>query len=100
MTFNETAGGTARINYARYSARLRGVEIERAEIGSDQFSTYTLGPNKSTNIAMLFRVNVLGFDDIVITVGLTDQRDGRQFEIVCPFQSFGSAVPNLVPLMR
>lgn len=78
----ETAGGSADWNYARMSLLLGGNEIERSEIGASALRASgfeSIAARSSRNYGVVFRFNSSDFDDIQITLGFGDAKDGRQF---------------------
>jgi hypothetical protein len=97
----ETNGGTADWNFARMQIFLAGQEIERVELGSSQIVAAgfnTIGANSNSVYSVLFRFNSSNFDQIDITLGFGDKKDGRQFTVLVPFGSFTDVNVGLTPL--
>ena len=103
IRIHETAGGKADWTYARYSATLKGVELERKEFTSDSLisggiSKITASQNVVYSLA--FHVNATNFDNIIITLGFADLKDGRQFSTQVPLSSFSGVVSSPTPASR
>ena len=99
----ETAGGSADWNFARMSIYLRGVEIERSELGANALQAAGFGriPQNSNQVyRTIFRFNADDFDRVDLTLGFTDLKDGRQISTVVPFNSFTDVNLSLNPLSR
>ena len=83
----ESAGLGANINFARLTLFLRGVEVERREIGSAQIiagvGTNRLNPNSTQNVVTTFDFNNDTFDTERFELGFTDDR-GNSSTIVVP----------------
>jgi hypothetical protein len=97
----ETTGGTADWNFARMQFLLNGQEIERTELGANQiaaagFNRIAARSNSVYNV--VFRFSSSNFDDILITLGFGDVKDGRQFTTSVSFGSFTGVNLNLTPL--
>ena len=97
----ETTGGTADWNFARMQLFRKGSEIERYELGADiidraGFKRVVANSNKIYTIA--FRMNHDDFDDILMTLGFSDLKDGRQFTAEVPLSSFAGVDGSPVPL--
>ena len=97
----ETSGGTADWNFARLQLLLNGQEIERTELGASQIAA--AGFNRITArsnavYTVVFRFSSSNFDDIVITLGFGDVKDGRQFTATVPLGSFTDVGLDLTPL--
>ncbi len=103
IRITETAGGSADWNFARMSLYLRGVEIERSEMGADALQAAGFGriPQNSNQVyRTIFRFNADDFDRIDLTLGFTDLKDGRQFTAIVPFGSFTDVDLSFNPLSR
>jgi hypothetical protein len=102
IRITETAGGTAKWNYARLAMFNAGKEVERSEIGSTDLSVApdysNITANQNLPVALIFRLNSDAFDRIDITLGLTDKKDGRSFTVVVPSNSFSDVVVDATPL--
>ena len=99
----ETAGGTADFNFARMAFFQKGKEIERAEVGADGIRNAGAGritPNSNATYKVIFRFNADDFDDIVLTLGFTDIKDGRQFTVTVPGRTFTDVDVSFTPLFR
>ena len=101
IRITETAGGTADWNFARMQMFLKGAEIERFEIGADVidragFKRIAANSNKVFSVA--FRTNQDDFDDIVITLGFSDLKDGRQVTATVPLATFDDVDISIIPL--
>jgi hypothetical protein len=84
IRIRESGGGSADWNFARFSMLKDGTEVERGEIGSDVIRTAGNSPiraNSNTLYAVYFRFNSEDFDDVRITLGFGDLKDGRQFTV-------------------
>jgi hypothetical protein len=100
MRITETGGGAADWNFARMSIFLRGVEVERTEIGANAIQAAGFGriaANSNATYRALFRFNSDDFDRIDITLGFTDVRDGRVFTVAVPFNSFPDVAVSFTP---
>ena len=100
----ETAGGTATWNYARLALWLDGVEVERAEIGADILmappDVTQIGARSSQVVDLIYRINSSEFDEVRVTLGFSDKKDGRQFVEAVPFDSFTGIDISIIPLAR
>jgi len=101
VRIQETAGGTADWNWARIAFFLQGAEIERYELTADDiraagYSRIAARSNDVYNI--LFRFNSEDFDDIQITLGFGDIKDGRAFQIQVNGDSFSDVLFDVTPL--
>lgn len=97
----ETAGGSADWSFARMQFFLNGQEIERTELGAAQIAAAgsgRVGARSNAVYNMVFRFNSSDFDDIVLTLGFGDVRDGRQFTVTVPFESFTDVDVDFTPL--
>jgi hypothetical protein len=104
IKLTETAGGTADWNFARISFFLAGKEVERFELGADVIRNYgynRISANYNQTVKVYFRTNSDDFDRVDITLGFSDLKDGRQFTVPVPFNSFSdiniSFTPAAVP---
>lgn len=103
IRITESAGGSADWNFARMSLYLRGVEIERAEVGANALQAAGFGriaPSSNRVYGTIFRFNSDDFDRIDLTLGFSDVRDGRQFTVVVPFGTFTDVNLSFNPLSR
>jgi hypothetical protein len=103
LRIRETAGGTADWNFARISYFRSGQEIERFEVGSDRiradgYSRIAASSNQLVRVA--FRGNSDDFDRVDILLGFADLKDGRQFTVQVPFDSFEDVTLSFTPLSR
>ena len=101
IRITETAGGTADWNFARMQMFRKGAEIERFELGADVidragFKRVTANSNKVYTI--LFRTNQDDFDDIVLTLGFSDLKDGRQFTATVEGATFDGVDISIIPM--
>jgi hypothetical protein len=97
----ETTGGTADWNFARMQLFLGAQEMERVELGADQIAAAgfnRIAANSNSAYNVLFRFNSSNFDRVDITLGFGDRRDGRQFTVLVPFDSFTDVNVSLTPL--
>jgi hypothetical protein len=98
----ETAGGSADWGFARMSIFLSGREIERLELGSADIvrvlGTNRINASSNTVYRVVFRFNSDDFDRVDITLGFSDVKDGRQFTVAVPFNSFPGVDINFTPL--
>ena len=100
IRISETGGGNADWNYARLSSLRRGTEIERSEITADTiraagFSRVSANTNKV--YAVYFHVNHDDFDDLVMTLGFGDIKDGRQFTTDVAGSTFDGVDISIIP---
>ncbi len=107
IRIQETAGGTADWNFARFSLFLNGAEVERGEIGSNTISSAgfsRIAANSTVTPTLIFRFNAANFTSVTITLGFGDVNRGGTFEVQIPFGSFtgvtGSTVPIFAPENR
>jgi hypothetical protein len=103
IQIRETGGGTADWTYARYSATLRGVELERKEFTSDSLISAgisKIAANQNQVYRLAFHVNSTGFDNITVTLGFADLKDARQFSTQVPLSSFSGVVSSPTPALR
>src|SRR5262249_54106052 len=87
IRISETGGGNADWNFARLSSLRRGTEIERAEITADTIRNAgfsRVGSNTNKVYAVYFHINHEDFDDLVMTLGFGDIKDGHQFTTDVP----------------
>jgi hypothetical protein len=101
LRIQETGGGTANWDFARFSLIQGGKEIERGELGSDPIRSAglsSIAARSNTTATVNFRFNSPKFDDLVITLGFTDTHTQRQFTVDVPGNSFTGVDINLTPL--
>ena len=101
IRLTETAGGSADWNFARMSLRLGGNEIERSEMGASALRSSGLGPitaRSNRNYPVVFRFNSSDFDDVQITLGFGDTKDGRQFTASVPLETFHDVNLSFTPM--
>jgi hypothetical protein len=101
IRIRETAGGSADWGFARLSIFLRGAEVERLELNANDIRAAGFGriaANSNTVYTVLFRFNSDDFDRLDLTLGFSDVKDGRQFTVAVPFESFTDVNFNLNPL--
>jgi hypothetical protein len=101
IRITETGGGTADWNFARMSLFLRGAEIERSEQGADVIRSAgfnRISGNSNAVYRVVFRFNADNFDRVDLTLGFGDIRDGRQFTVAVPFNSFTDVNTSFTPL--
>ncbi len=101
IRITETTGGTADWNFARMQMFRKGAEIERYELGADVidkagFKRIAANSNKTYSVA--FRTNQDNFDDIIMTLGFSDLKDGRQFTVQIPLSGFSGVDISIIPL--
>jgi len=97
----ETAGGTADWNYARLSLIKDGVEVERAEIGSDILSAGGAGrvtPRSTNEWVLGFRVNSDDWNDARLELGLADVNHGTAITAEVSFGTFTDVTISPTPL--
>jgi len=103
IRIQESAGGTASWDFARLSLFRDGVEVERGEIGADVLAAppdwTSITAHQDAAYALVFGLNN-EIDAIKLTLGFTDRKDGRQFTIDVPNDSFDGISISLVPLSR
>jgi hypothetical protein len=100
IRITETAGGTADWNFARIQLFKKGVENERYELGADVieragYKKVTARANQLYSVA--FRFNDENFDDVAITLGFSDLKDGRQFTVAVE-DAWSDVAISLTPL--
>jgi len=103
IRIHETGGGKADWTYARYSAWLKGVELERKEFTSDSLvaaGVSKIAANQNQVYNLTFHVNATNFDDITITLGFNDLKDGRQFSVQVSLSTFSGVVSSPTPTFR
>jgi hypothetical protein len=101
IRITETAGGSADWGFARMSIFLRGVEVERTELNANDIRAAGFGRIAASSNAVynvIFRFNSDDFDRIDLTLGFSDVKDGRQFTVAVPFNSFTDVNIGLNPL--
>jgi len=93
IRISETGGGSANWNYARMSLLRNGAEIERAEVGAAALQAAgfgRIGARSSQVYNVLFRFNSTEFDQVDITLGFDDARDGRAIVVAVPLGTFNN----------
>jgi hypothetical protein len=103
IRMTETTGGSADWGFARMQIFNRGVEVERVELTANDIRAAGFGritANSNSVYKVIFRFNSDTFDRIDLTLGFSDVKDGRQFSVQVPFNSFGDVNLNLTPLSR
>lgn len=101
IRITETAGGSADWGFARMSIFLRGVELERTELTANDIRAAgfgRIGANSNSVYKVIYRFNSDNFDRVDISLGFSDVKDGRQFTVQVPFNSFTDVNINLNPL--
>lgn len=101
VQLQETGGGQADWYYARMSLFRGGREVERAEVGSNAIVAFGAGrvaARSSEVYSIVFRINTDDFDDITLTLGFGDVKDGRQFTVDVPLSTFTDVGVSPVPL--
>lgn len=84
VRITESAGGTADWNFARIQLFRNGKENERYELGANiiEAAGFKKVLARSDKVYILvFRFNDENFDDVRITLGFADLKDGRQFTV-------------------
>jgi hypothetical protein len=102
IRITETAGGQADWNFARISFFRKGTETERFEIGADviERAGYKRITARSNQVyTVVFRNNDENFEDITITLGFSDLKDGRQFTLTVPLSTFTDVNISLTPML-
>jgi hypothetical protein len=102
VRIQETGGGTADWNFARFSVLRGGTEIERGEVGSDIIRTagYSrITARSNTLYTIYFRFNSDTFDTLQVTLGFSDLKDARQFTVIVT-PNWASVNLNLTPARR
>jgi hypothetical protein len=103
IRIRETGGGKADWTYARYSATLKGVELERKEFTSDSLINAGISKitaNQNLVYSLTFHINATDFDNIVVTLGFADLKDARQFSTQVPLSTFSGVVSSPTPTLR
>jgi hypothetical protein len=103
VRIQETGGGQADWNFARFSILRAGREVERGEVGSDVIRNSGWGriaANSNSVYNVIFRFNSDDFDTIVVTLGFADIATARQFQSVIPESSFPSVNISFTPMKR
>jgi hypothetical protein len=84
IRLQESGGGTADWNFARFSVLKGGKEIERGELGSDTIRAagFSRIQARSNSVyTVFFRFNSSDFDDLQVICGFSDLKDARQFTV-------------------
>lgn len=103
VRIQETAGGEADWNYARFTLIKGGREVERGEVGSDVIRRQGYGrikPRSNEVYTIVFRFNSDDFDSLRITLGLADINTARQFQAEVSPGSFTDVNVSFTPLKR
>jgi hypothetical protein len=101
IRMTENGGGTADWGFARMSLFLHGVEIERSEMSATEIQAKGWGhmtANSSASHTVVFRFNADDFDGIVMTLGFTDARDGRAFNVDVSGSTFTDVGMSFTPM--
>jgi hypothetical protein len=101
IRISETAGGSADWGYARMQFFNRGVEVERTELtatGIREAGSGRIAANSNQIYKVVFRFNSDDFDGIDLTLGFSDAKDGRQFTVTVPGNTFTEVLLGLDPL--
>jgi len=101
IRIQESSGGTADWNFARIQFFRNGRENERFEIGADVIDRAgfkRIAARSNQVYTVVFRNNDENFDDLTITLGFSDIKDGRQFTTTVSFGSFTDITISLTPL--
>jgi len=101
IRITETGGGTADWNFARMQLFLGGKEVERFELGADFINNAgfkRIAANQNKTYSIIFRSNADDFDDIVMTLGFSDLKDGRQFTAEIGLATFENIDISIIPL--
>jgi hypothetical protein len=103
IRITETGGGTADWNFARMQIFRRGAEVERLELTATTIAAAgatRIAASSTTTRNVIFRFNTDDFDNIVITLGFADLKDGRQFQANVSFGTFSDVTVSVTPLTR
>ena len=101
IRITETGGGSADWGFARMSLSLAGREVERAEMTANDLRAAgfgRIGANSNAVNRVIFRFNADDFDTVDMTLGFTDVKDGRQFNVVLPANAFTDVLVDFRPL--
>lgn len=101
VRISETAGGSADWGFARMSFVQGGAERERLELNANDIRARGYGripANSNTVYTLVFRFNSDDFDRIDLTLGFSDVKDARQFNVSVDFNSFSDINVNFNPL--
>jgi hypothetical protein len=96
----ETAGGAADWNFARLRMIRRGAEIERLELTANDIRAAGFGRVAASSnqvYTVIIRFNSDDFDDLELTLGFSDIKDGRQFTVTVDFESFTDVLISPIP---
>jgi len=99
IRLTESAGGTADWNFARMEMFRKGAKIEVYELGADVIDKAgfkRVAANSNNTYRVVFRTNQDDFDDIVMTMGFSDLKDGRQF--TAQINGFPGVDISIIPL--
>lgn len=100
IRITESAGGSADWGFARMQIFSGGREVERTELTANDIRAAGFGRIAASSnqvYRVFFRFNSLDFDRIEITLGFSDVRDGRQFTVTVPPDSFTDVDVDLTP---
>ena len=100
IRITESAGGSADWGFARMQIFNRGREVERRELTANDIRAAGFGriaANTNPVYRAVFRFNSSDFDEIEITLGFSDVKDGRQFNTEVPFNSFSRVDVDFTP---
>lgn len=101
IRITESGGGSADWGFARMQIFNRGVEVERTELTANDIRAAGFGrisANSNQVYRVIFRFNSDDFDRIDITLGFSDVKDGRQFTVSVPSNSYTEVNLSLTPL--
>jgi hypothetical protein len=101
IRIQETAGGNADWNFARIQYFRNGRENERFELGADVIDRAgfkRIAARSNQVYRVIFRNNDENFDDITITLGFSDIKDGRQFTTTVGLATFNDVTFSVTPL--
>lgn len=102
ILITESSGGTASWDFVRYQIYRSGREIERYELGSTDITNagyHLIAARSSNTYSVVYRQNSEDFDRIDITLGFSDQKDARRFNVAVPFNSFTDVGASPTPLV-
>lgn len=102
VRIQETGGGTAIWNFFRVSYFQNGAEIERFEQGADAIAAAgyrDIAARANMTVNVVTRVNSTDWDDVRLTLGFIDNRDGRMFDGSLTLDAFDGVVLDLTPTL-
>jgi hypothetical protein len=100
ISIRETAGGTATWNFMRVSYLREGREIERAERTASEIAAAgasNVGARANLTYSVTLRSNSEDWDQVTLTLGFSDKKDGREFTTTVPFASFTGVILDFTP---